>query len=199
MSNATSSPRHHILQVNRSIVSAIKSLASKNISGPTIKYKSRENIHYIRAEEKSFSGVLQGVLEYAGKLAGEEGKINITHTKLKGKRYTDKSDLVKFCVHVIGRGVSEELIATIDGELKRMNRALSESGNGSPTKKFDIAFSKTYFHEAGGNVWIESNLNKGIRIYFTYPLLREVMLFDMERPKIKIVQTSCTVNYLQHS
>lgn len=191
------SNKQPILQVNRSILSAIKSLASQNICGLTIKYKSPSQIHYIRAEEESFFVVLQGALEYARKLAGKDGKISIEHIAMKGRRHNDKSDLVKFCVRVFVRGISEEMFTAVNGELQRMNHALSN--NESPPHKLDIAFSKTFFREVGGDVWIQSKFNKGILIYFTYPLLREVNFDEMKKPEIKVVHLSFAENFPQNS
>ncbi len=197
MSTDASSNKQPVLQINRSILSAVKALASQNISGLTIKYNSPELIHYIRAEEEAFFVVLQGVLDYAIKLAGKNGKISIAHTAMKGRRYNDKSALVKFCVRVYGRGISEEIFTTVNGELQRMNHALSK--NDLSPNKLDIAFSKTFFREVGGNVWIQNKLNKGILIYFTYPLLREVKLDEIKKPEIKVVQNSIVENVPQNS
>lgn len=185
-----------ILQVNRSILSAIKSLTSQNNNGFTIKYKSPEKVHYIRAEKESFFVVLQSIMEYAGKLAGKDEKISIAHTTMQGRRHNDKSALVKFCVRIFGRGISEEMFTTVNGELQRMNHALSN--NDLSPDKFDIAFSKTYFRVVGGNVWIQSKLNKGILIYFTYPLLREVNLAEIGKPEVKVVHTPFTEKFSQN-
>ena len=187
MGTNASSNRQHVLQVNRSILSAVKLLASENIHGVTIKYRSPDHIHYIRAEEQPFFVVLQGILGYAIKLAGKDGKMSISHRLMKGRRHNDRSDLVRFCIRVIGRGISEEMFTAVNNELQRIGDALTKDS--LSLDKFDLAASRAYFREAGGNVWITSKLNNGIQIYFTYPLLRELNLDEIKKPVIKVVKT----------
>lgn len=126
----------------------------------TVTVEVDESLDTLMADERKVKQVVFNLTANALKFTPDNGQVGITVTPLDG-------DFAQFCVWDSGIGISVE----------DQNRIFDEfqQADGSLTKKYEgaglgLAIVKKFVELHGGKIWMESQLNKGSRFYFTIPI-----------------------------
>ena len=80
--------------------------------------------------------------------------------------YREKEDFVEFYVKDSGIGIPAERVATIFQRFGKINDFVQGTGLG-------LTLCRMLVEKMGGRIWLRSQEGKGIRFYFTLPLIRQ--------------------------
>jgi signal transduction histidine kinase len=114
----------------------------------------------LKADVFMISSVLHNLLSNAIKFTHPEGTITIS------AEYFNK-ELVKVCISDTGVGIAEEDLA----KLFRTDESFSTQGtNEEKGTGLGLILCKKFIQKNGGDIWVESEVNKGSQFFFTLPL-----------------------------
>lgn len=105
--------------------------------------------------------ILHSLLDNSIKFT-EEGEISFTY------HIVEETQMIKFIVRDTGIGISENDKANI---FKRFNRSSSDENINMVGLGLGLAISKAYVEMLNGEIWFNSEKNKGTSFYFTIPLI----------------------------
>ncbi|HHF0523369.1 TPA: ATP-binding protein [Legionella anisa] len=132
------------------ISASLKELISeKNV---VVKYNKLPNVWADRGQLRQ---VFQNLISNAIKFCKNNPVIKITGTK--------KGEQVTFCVEDNGIGIAPEYQERVFEIFKRLHTRDEYPGTG-----IGLAVCKKIIMQHGGNIWVESELDKGAKFYFTY-------------------------------
>ncbi|MBI2989411.1 MAG: sensor histidine kinase [Deltaproteobacteria bacterium] len=148
-------PLHEILQTVKSTVHPLA--AKKSID---IQVESDGEIGAVPMDAARIKQILLNLVGNAIKFAPEAGKVWV--------RTTTKDGAVRIEVGDTGPGIPAEEHERIFQEFRQVAR---DSGNDQPEGTgLGLALAKKFVEMHGGKIWVESELGKGSRFYFTLPL-----------------------------
>ncbi len=107
-------------------------------------------------DEDMIRRVLINLVENATKFSPMKGQIRVSAESL--------GDGVSFCVQDSGLGIPPEARDLIFEKFRRLNAENSPKGMG-----LGLAFCRLAVQAHGGRIWVESEVGKGSRFYFTLP------------------------------
>ncbi len=113
----------------------------------------------VYADKNLLDTVIRNLLTNAIKFTGENGTIRVITQ--------DDNGYVKVCVEDSGIGLSEEDVKKlfrIDVNVKEIGKS-KEKGTG-----LGLILCKEFCEKQGGKIWVESQLGKGSKFYFTVPI-----------------------------
>lgn len=139
-------------------VNILKNIASyKEI---TIKYFCPNEL-YVNADLNMLNTILRNLISNSIKFTKQSGEIFIN-----AEPFEEDSNFVLISVSDTGIGMSHEKMSKLfvfDSGKSEMGTA-KEKGTG-----FGLMLCKDFIEKHGGNIWVESELRKGSRFYFTIP------------------------------
>jgi K+-sensing histidine kinase KdpD len=139
--------------------------------GVDISY-ARMNRNYVvfAGRDKLFS-IVMTLMQNAVQFAGPGGTVDIEHERIKGKRHNDRSDFIKIGLRICGPGVSRNMFDVVIDKFQNISNLLSEKPSGK-TSLVLAATQKSIF-QLGGNIWIKSELGRGLTFFFTIPIQKQ--------------------------
>jgi two-component system sensor histidine kinase/response regulator len=147
--------KYNLLDISKDIVEIYNDVASyKNIK---IENQVQENIQ-IYADKNILNTVLRNLINNAIKFTPENGQIEIK-TSVNGEHVT---------ISIVdnGIGIDKERLAKIfEVEKSKTEGTEGEKGNG-----LGLFFCKEFVKKNKGDIWVESEINKGSTFSFTIPL-----------------------------
>lgn len=130
---------------------------SANQKGITIK-QAVEPYLKVYADKNMLSTVIRNLLSNSIKYSNFDSEIYITAITLK--------NMIKFSVSDKGIGISKDNISNL---FNPKSHALSPGTNKEKGTGLGLILCKDFIHRHKGEIWVESELNKGTTIYFTLP------------------------------
>ncbi|MGB1031904.1 MAG: sensor histidine kinase, partial [Flavobacteriales bacterium] len=111
----------------------------------------------ISTDETRLAQVLSNMIENAGKFT-KKGKIEFG--------YQRESEMLKFYVRDSGIGIAEKDLEVVFDRFRQVENDMSELNMGTG---LGLSISKELIKLMNGEIWVESELNKGSTFYFTIP------------------------------
>lgn len=146
--------------IKDSILSLQSFIENKNIK---ITFDNQQ--YKVFADKNMLYTIIRNFLSNAVKFTPAGGSINII---LK-----DKNNVLEVIISDTGVGMSEENMAKLFN-LEHKNTTLgtqNEKGTG-----LGLILCKEFVKKNGGNIWVESELEKGSKFYFTLPLVKNITI-----------------------
>ncbi|MTT31081.1 cell wall metabolism sensor histidine kinase WalK [Terrilactibacillus sp. BCM23-1] len=129
----------------------------------------RQNIHFVRKLPKKpiyvdidrdkMTQVIDNIYSNAMKYSPEGGSITL--------KVTQKGQYLKVCISDEGVGIPKENLSKVFIRFYRVDKARSRKLGGTG---LGLAIAKEMIEAQGGEIWAESEWNKGTSILFTLPL-----------------------------
>lgn len=174
-------------QVQEIVTFEINKTKKNNIS---INYtnKNKSNNVYLYTDAAKISQILINLLKNALKFT-ESGSINY------GYRIETKNDqtMIIFSVEDSGIGIAKEKQEFVFDLFRKVENSHTKSYGGTG---IGLSISKKLTNLLGGEIWVESELEKGSTFYFTIPVeepIKEDKLYDMKEKNIGM-----TIHYQKH-
>jgi len=98
---------------------------------------------------------------------------------------TEKEAMLEFCVKDTGIGVKPEMQNIIFERFMQADLSISKKYGGTG---LGLSICKAYTELLGGNIWVNSEPDKGSEFYFTIPNKREIRPLKKTEDQIKIKQ-----------
>jgi len=123
--------------------------------------KIKDDIGYIRADERKFKQILFNLLSNAVKFTPEGGQIGVAAGKTEGNE-------VLVSVWDTGVGIEQTDSSKVFEEFQQIDSSYSRQYSGTG---LGMALTKRFVELHGGKIWFESDgIEKGTCFYFTLPL-----------------------------
>jgi signal transduction histidine kinase len=133
-------------------------IKGKNVE---LKHKFNDKPSYVYADRKRVRQILLNLLSNAIKYT-EQGYVNV-------ETLNNDSD-VQIVVTDTGIGISHEDIPKVFEEFLRIDNQITRQTTGTG---LGMAITKKLIEAQGGKIWIESELQKGTKVYFTLPFVKK--------------------------
>jgi signal transduction histidine kinase len=115
----------------------------------------------VRADKSKFKQILYNLLSNAVKFTPEGGTINI-------RSHLTENDLLEVAVQDTGIGISKDNHERIFEEFSQVDSSYSRQYQGTG---LGLALSRRLVQLHGGDIWVESEVNKGSTFTFTIPTI----------------------------
>jgi len=160
------------LKICNLISTAVHSLQSfcQN-SHVEISYARRNRDYVVYASQNTLQTIISTLLENAIQFAGHGGTLHIEHERIRGKRHNDRSDFIKIGMRICGPGVFQNMFDVVIDKFQNIDKLLCEK----PTKTISLTLARTQaeIFQLGGNIWIRSDLGRGLTFFFTIPIEKQ--------------------------
>ena len=137
-------------------------------------------LNYI-ADDLRLSQVLTNLLSNAVKFTPEGGTISL-HAEEAGR--DEQTTKVRFSVSDTGIGMTEDQISRLFNAFEQADGSVSRKYGGTG---LGLVISKKIVEKMGGNIWVESEIEKGSTFFFDVVLERsshqDTVIFDGIRPE----------------
>lgn len=155
---------HHInlQQVSlKSLIEESLALSVDNLNGKKIEIQNKiKDECFVRADSYMISTVIRNLLSNAIKFTSQEGIINISNSEQDG--------MVIICVADSGMGIPKEYLKN----LFEMNSTFTNYGTDSEKGSgIGLKLCGEFIKANGGDIWVESELEKGSKFYFTLKMI----------------------------
>jgi K+-sensing histidine kinase KdpD len=112
--------------------------------------------------------VVRCLLQIAVKFSEEGGRLRINAVKIEGKRRSDRSDFLKMGICIFGAGISNSMFDVVIDKFQNLEEVLSRKP--ARNASLELTKSQQMVRNLGGNIWLKSEMNKGLTFYFTLPI-----------------------------
>lgn len=161
------------LSIRELLLTAVDSVQSfgfdKNIK---IKYNKSRTDDYVLGDQEQLLQVTKNLITNAIRFGSKGDQVFIEQDVIQGKRYNDITDFVRVGVRICGLGISKEMFDIIIEKFQNLTELLRVKP--LETSGLELSYSQQVIKNLGGNIWIKSQLGKGLTFYFTIPLARKV-------------------------
>lgn len=165
------------VDIDEIIATAIKEFKLSINKEINIEYAAPGSKHVVLSDRGELLLVMRNLLMNATQFFDSKGTILIVREHLKGKRRKDVTDFVKIGISVGRMGISKQMLDAILEKFQQIGDLLSiKSGRDG---YFKLSYCKEIVKGLGGNLWINSQRQKGLTYYFTLPLIIEA---EAEKP-----------------
>ena len=155
------------------LLSAVKSTQSfgldKNIG---IKYRKSRSDDCVLGDYEQLLQVTKNLITNAIRFGSKGDQVFIEQDIIQGKRYNDITNFVRVGIRICGLGISKEMFDIIIEKFQNLTELLRVKPQ--ETSGLELSYSQQVIKNLGGNIWIKSQLGKGLAFYFTIPLARKV-------------------------
>ena len=128
-----------------------------------------ENI-YVKADKNMLLGILRNLISNAIKFTPKEGEISVNTNKFIGE---NKQKFIKISIEDNGVGISIEK----QKKLFEISENISTKGTEKEIGTgLGLILCKEFVEKHGGNIWVESEMDKGSKFTFTLPLVEVVKI-----------------------
>ncbi len=141
----------------------------KNIK---IKYRKSRTEDYVLGDHEQLLQVMKNLITNAIRFGNKGDQVFIDQDIIQGKRYNDITDFVRVGVRICGLGISKEMFDIIIEKFQNLTELLRVKPK--ETSGLELSYSQQVIKNLGGNIWLKSQLGKGLTFYFTIPLARKV-------------------------
>ncbi len=117
-----------------------------------------KNSLLVKADADMLATIFRNIISNAIKFSPIGGTINISAT--------ENNDVVQIAIKDNGMGIPDEIAKGIFYEGKNITR---EGTSGEKGSGLGLQICKEFVHKNGGQIWTESEENKGTTFYFTLP------------------------------
>jgi len=144
---------------------------------------SLSNNHaFVKTDREKIFAILTNLVKNAMKFTSI-GSINFG--------YELKNNFLEFFVKDTGMGINEEQKEIIFERFRQGSESLSRNYEGSG---LGLSISKAYVKMLGGNIWVESEVDKGSTFYFTIPYDNEDVLGKINNEIVHIIHDEKKIN-----
>jgi len=161
------------LSIRELLLTAVDSVQSfgfdKNIK---IKYNKSRTDDYVLGDQEQLLQVTKNLITNAIRFGSKGDQVFIEQDVIQGKRYNDITDFVRVGIRICGLGISKEMFDIIIEKFQNLTELLRVKP--LETSGLELSYSQQVIKNLGGNIWIKSQLGKGLTVYFTIPLARKV-------------------------
>ncbi|MCH8873906.1 HAMP domain-containing histidine kinase [candidate division KSB1 bacterium] len=161
------------LSIRELLLAAVDSVQSfsfdKNIK---IKYRKSRTDDYVLGDQEQLLQVTKNLITNAIRFGSKGDQVFIDQDVIQGKRYNDITNFVRVGVRICGLGISKEMFDIIIEKFQNLTELLRVKP--IETSGLELSYSQQVIKNLGGNIWIKSQLGKGLAFYFTIPLARKV-------------------------
>lgn len=129
-------------------------------SGVDIRVNIQDNIPALLVDKSKLEQILRNFVSNAIKYSPNGG-----HVQISASKYNEK--FICICIADQGLGIPEESIPKLFSEFYRVEKDshINIKGTG-----LGLSITKQLIEAHGGEVWVESELNKGSKFFFTMPI-----------------------------
>lgn len=179
------------LSIRELLLAAVDSVQSfsfdKNIK---IKYRKSRTDDYVLGDQEQLLQVMKNLITNAIRFGSKGDQVFIDQDVIQGKRYNDITNFVRVGVRICGLGISKEMFDIIIEKFQNLTELLRVKP--IETSGLELSYSQQVIKNLGGNIWIKSQLGKGLAFYFTIPLAPKVesRCDSKEVKKVDIKSTS---------
>ncbi|MCH8955364.1 HAMP domain-containing histidine kinase [candidate division KSB1 bacterium] len=161
------------LSIRELLLAAVDSVQSfsfdKNIK---IKYRKSRTDDYVLGDQEQLLQVTKNLITNAIRFGSKGDQVFIDQDVIQGKRYNDITNFVRVGVRICGLGISKEMFDIIIEKFQNLTELLRVKP--IETSGLELSYSQQVIKNLGGNIWIKSQLGKGLAFYFTIPLAPKV-------------------------
>jgi two-component system sensor histidine kinase VicK len=154
------------------IATAIQALQPECLKlGVDITYARRKRNYVVFASRDRLQSIVFTLMQNAIQFAGTGGALKVEHERIRGKRHNDRSDFIKIGVRICGPGVSQNMFDVVVDKFQNIDRLLARK----PAKKTSLVLAATQkdIFQIGGNIWVKSELGRGLTFFFTVPIEKQ--------------------------
>ncbi len=130
-----------------------------HLKGQTLEVEIRPNLPKLMADSHRLEQVLTNMVSNAIKYTPQGGSIKTVVSQQNGR--------IQFAVSDTGRGIPQE---DLDKVFDPFYRVPLHSGDRTPGTGLGLALAKSLVELHGGEIWVESEPEKGSTFYFTVPI-----------------------------
>ena len=147
------------LQLN-ALSSMVVALTQPLVSLIKVKINNRVpvDLPLIHADENRMQQILHNLIGNAVKFT-QDGEINVSAEQ--------KGDFIQVLVEDTGIGIEKDQFEQLFKSFTQVEDSFTRSQGGSG---LGLAITKSLVQKMGGKIWLESEINKGSRFYFTVPI-----------------------------
>ncbi len=157
------------LSIRQALVRAVEATQclglEKNIE---IKYRKPRTENYVLGDQEQLLQVIKNLITNAIRFGNQGDQVFIEQDIIQGKRYNDISDFVRVGVRICGLGISKEMFDIVIEKFQNLTELLRVKPR--ETSGLELSYSHQVIKNLGGNIWVKSQLGKGLTFYFTIPL-----------------------------
>ena len=121
--------------------------------------EAEPGLRFVMADRQKIMQVLYNLISNAMKFTPEGGAVTLSAGAHGGRS-------ILFCVKDTGSGISPEYHEAVFEKFRQIAR---KTGPGQKGTGLGLAISRKLVEKMGGSIWVESELEKGSRFYFTLP------------------------------
>ena len=178
------------LSIREVLLAAVKSTQSlgldKNIE---IKYRKPRTDEYVLGDYEQLLQVTKNLITNAIRFGNNGDQVFIEQDVIQGKRYNDISDFIRVGVRICGLGISKEMFDIVIEKFQNLKELLRVKPR--ETSGLELSYSQQVIKNLGGNIWVKSQLGKGLTFYFMIPLApkikngfesKEIRRIDIKNP-----------------
>lgn len=152
-----------IREVVEQVLALNESLVAKK--GLTIDRKLADSLPLVRGDRDKVIHVLTNLLGNAFEFTPSGGKVWVS----VGMELSDADDMVLVEVGDTGRGIAPDHHELIFREFAQVDSSASRGHHGTG---LGLTIARRFVELLGGRIWVESDLGKGSRFFFTLPAER---------------------------
>lgn len=160
------------LSIDEVLFAAVESTQTlgfdKDIS---IKYCKPKTHEYVLGDHEQLLQVTKNLITKAIRFGSKGDQVFIEKDIIQGKRYNDISDFVRVGIRISGLGISKEMFDIVIEKFQNLAELLRVKPK--EASSLELSYSQQVIKNLGGNIWLKSQLGKGLTFYFTIPLTRK--------------------------
>jgi len=145
------------------VVEVVLTVVSSTVNNKDLEIKNEipDNLPHVYVDENRFQQILYNLIGNAVKFT-QDGYVKINAVK--------KDKNVQFCVEDTGVGIPEDKFEDIFKSFEQVDASTSREFGGTG---LGLSITKRLIELHGGSIWLESEVGKGSKFYFTLPVAPE--------------------------
>jgi len=134
---------------------------------PTINTHIPRDLPTFEGDAEKIAQVLTNLVTNALKFSPPGSPVDIMASKIRGRRESDKGDLIQISVRDRGIGIPEEEKQRIFDQFVQVQQGSSRSFQGAG---LGLYICRSFVELHGGKIWVDSTLGEGSTFHFTIPI-----------------------------
>lgn len=159
--------RYQEMDLESVILSVRSSTRHVTESLPTINTHIPDDLPAFEADTDKITQVLTNLVTNALKFSPPGSPVDIIASKIKGRRESDRGDLVQISVKDRGIGIKEDEKQRIFDQFTQVQQGSARSFQGAG---LGLYICRSFVELHGGKIWVDSTVGEGSTFHFTVPI-----------------------------